>query len=236
MFYAELDKCAVTHIGDALANTPGTEGARTSPAPGDIEPPAPVAAGQEAAAAAAAADAPAAPTLACIASRYAAIAEVYSHVGGLTHLVGAELTAEVHQLLATVDATAKGWLNAGRSLLSSVSALAPHANVIVTSGDLVPTYAKMIAYGLSSYVPIGNVFTSRHVGKNEAFRRAMAMFGPERAYVAIGDGEDERVAAQALTMPFFKVKGKSDLDRLLKHLTSITSGGTHSQQQQQQRQ
>ncbi len=136
-------------------------------------------------------------------------------------LFAPESREAIDALLADIDAASRGWLSLGREVLAATSRISPTHNVIITSGDLVPTLSKLAVFDLCAFFPAENVYTSRHCGKLETFGRAIASQPHGASLVAIGDGMDEKEASRASSLPFFHVKGKADLERFLRHVRRL---------------
>ncbi|RWS23971.1 eyes absent 3-like protein [Leptotrombidium deliense] len=92
-------------------------------------------------------------------------------------------------------------------------------NVLVTTTQLSPALAKILLYGLGPIFPIENIYSSTKVGKDNCFQRIKERFGPKCTYVVIGDGDDEDTAAKHLTMPFWRIRHRNDLENLLRVLS-----------------
>ena len=99
-------------------------------------------------------------------------------------------------LFEQTDALTGGWLSRAAALLADCSASlaaaagAPGRPVLhqaVTSGQLVPTLGKLLLFRLDAFFRPEDVFSSRGVGKATCFARIEERFGPNAAYVAIGD-------------------------------------------------
>ena len=73
-------------------------------------------------------------------------------------------------------------------LLSHVKALEPGVHhVLVTTGQLIPTLAKLLISGLDAYVSAGNIYSARNETKDQCFRHIKATFGPIAKYCVIGE-------------------------------------------------
>jgi eyes absent family protein 4 len=59
-------------------------------------------------------------------------------------------------------------------------------HVAVTSGQLVPSLAKLLLFKLGAHIAPTNVWSSRHCGKAACFDLVRRRFGPACTYVAIG--------------------------------------------------
>lgn len=60
-------------------------------------------------------------------------------------------------------------------------------HVAVTSGQLIPSLAKLLLFRLGEHIPAEHVWSSRFVGKLRCFQRVAERFGPHCTYVAIGE-------------------------------------------------
>eukprot|EP00850_Spirogloea_muscicola_P023724 SM000382S14598 [mRNA] locus=s382:25012:27688:- [translate_table: standard] len=163
-----------------------------------------------------------------LAYRYRAIQELYSK--GAEGILGpkADLWAALYD---ETDAYVDGWLSAGRKVLKEcegpsarlrdgvadagseaptldcggVGAVAQsNANVLVSSGQLVPTLAKCLLFKLDKLINPRNAYSSRDVRKIECFQSIQERW-PGVPCCAIGDGLDEEAGAAILNWPFVKV-------------------------------
>ena len=101
-------------------------------------------------------------------------------------------------LYAETDAASGGWLSHAASLLAACSSqLAPPSSggsgsklqvthVAVTSGQLIPSLAKLLLYRLVPHIAPQHVWSSRFVGKRRCFERVRRRFGAGCAYLAVG--------------------------------------------------
>ena len=122
-------------------------------------------------------------------------------------------------ILSDIDAASQQRLSFVQNILDSTRlAPADTVNVIVTSSSLVAALGKCVLFKLAPHFDPQNVFSScgRPGDKVSAFRLVRQRFGDGAQYLAIGDGEEERVAAEALNWPFHGVKSTADLVTLYK--------------------
>lgn len=84
-------------------------------------------------------------------------------------------------------------------------------NVLVTNGELLPTVAKLLLFGLAKHFHPTCIYSSRDVGKLACFREVVKRFGAAADMVAIGDGVEEEGAALRCGMRFVKVESARDL-------------------------
>lgn len=56
----------------------------------------------------------------------------------------------------------------------------------VTSGQLVPSLAKLLLFRLADHIGAHNLWSSRHCGKAACFERVRQRFGPGCRYVVVG--------------------------------------------------
>jgi EYA(Eyes Absent) family protein len=84
-------------------------------------------------------------------------------------------------------------------------------NVLVTNGELLPTVAKLLLFGLAKHFHPACIYSSRDAGKLACFREVVKRFGAAADMVAIGDGAEEAAAAVRCGMRFVKVESAQDL-------------------------
>lgn len=59
-------------------------------------------------------------------------------------------------------------------------------NVVVTTGQLVPTLAKLLLFRLSAAIPPENVYSARNQGKQHCFALIRHRFSAAARYCVIG--------------------------------------------------
>ena len=59
-------------------------------------------------------------------------------------------------------------------------------HVAVTSGQLIPSLAKLLLFRLVGHIDGQQLWSSRHCGKRACFERVRQRFGPAATYVALG--------------------------------------------------
>ena len=62
-------------------------------------------------------------------------------------------------------------------------------HMVVTTGQLTPTLAKMLICGLDAYVPAEGIYSARDETKDHCFRLIEDSFGPHTKYCVIGGHE-----------------------------------------------
>ena len=63
-------------------------------------------------------------------------------------------------------------------------------HVLVTTGQLIPTLAKLLICGLDAYVPPDSIYSARNESKDTCFGLIEDTYGPFAKYCAIGKRED----------------------------------------------
>lgn len=81
----------------------------------------------------------------------------------------------------------------------------PVHHVAVTSGQLVPSLAKLLLFRLDAAFLPEDVFSSRGVGKAACFARVAGRHPPGTAFVVVGDGAEEEEAARVRGWPLIRV-------------------------------
>lgn len=79
------------------------------------------------------------------------------------------------------------------------------SHLLVTSGELQATLAKLLLFRLNPYFKLGDIYSSSAVSKYSVFRRVKAACPNAVGFVAIGDGPEEMRAAQEMGWPFIRV-------------------------------
>lgn len=144
----------------------------------------------------------------------------YRYMVENVYLKGLELLLEGSELqdwlklLEDTDAYCQGWISAGRALVQKAAAEEGTVNVLVTSGQLVPTFAKCLLYKLDELFQPFNVYSSRSTSKLQCFEWVRDRFGAKAKYCAIGDGPDELEAAEKLGWPFVLVSAAKEERRI----------------------
>jgi EYA(Eyes Absent) family protein len=111
------------------------------------------------------------------------------------------------ELVFQPEPTASGAGGAGKGTRSDV-------NVLVTNGELLPTVAKLLLFGLAKHFHPTCVYSSRDAGKLACFREVVKRFGAAADMVAVGDGVEEETAARRCGIRFVKVEAARDLRRV----------------------
>ncbi|TRY87025.1 hypothetical protein DNTS_009125, partial [Danionella cerebrum] len=147
-----------------------------------------------------------------LAFRYRRVKELYctykNNVGGL---LGPAKREAWLQLRAEVEALTDSWLTTALKSLSIISSRSNCVNVLVTTTQLIPAFAKVLLYSLGSVFPVENIYSATKIGKESCFERIVSRFGTNITYVVIGDGRDEEHAASQHNMPFWRISSHSDL-------------------------
>jgi hypothetical protein len=94
-------------------------------------------------------------------------------------------------LYQETDAATGRWLSHAAALLAACSSQLGGSgggvtHVAVTSGQLVPSLAKLLLFRLGGHIAADNVWSSRHCGKAACFERVRQRFGAGCRYVAVG--------------------------------------------------
>ena len=74
-------------------------------------------------------------------------------------------------------------------------------NVVVTTGQLVPTLAKLLLFRLSGAFPPEGVYSARSAGKQHCFDLVARRFGPAARYLVIGEHGSHHSKAPASSLP-----------------------------------
>lgn len=78
-------------------------------------------------------------------------------------------------------------------------------HVLVTSGQLVATYGKLLLFGLDGLFGLGAVYSASGATKLHCFKRIAAAAAPGALLCAVGDGAEEEQAAGQLGWPFVRI-------------------------------
>ncbi|GFR48647.1 hypothetical protein Agub_g10600, partial [Astrephomene gubernaculifera] len=152
------------------------------------------------------------------------IARVYSSgADGLSDVLGTAGCSKLAEALAEAEELTGGWVAAARRLLTEVTSAAaasaeggapPAAaevtfrrvrHVLVSAGHLVATLGKLLLWGLDEHFDIRDVYSASGRPKLACFRALCSRFGPNSAYVAVGDGAEEQRAAAVMGWGFVRV-------------------------------
>eukprot|EP00457_Paulinella_chromatophora_P005794 gb/GEZN01005811.1/.p1 GENE.gb/GEZN01005811.1/~~gb/GEZN01005811.1/.p1 ORF type:complete len:434 (-),score=45.44 gb/GEZN01005811.1/:316-1617(-) len=135
-----------------------------------------------------------------LALRYRAIRDLYQSKT-LADLLPQPKLEKLASLLKRVDELSGGWLAKARAALDSINTNTGTVNIIVSSGQLTPTLAKLMLFGLNKYFKVRNVYSSKGNGKRWCFEQIMQTYGQsiDRVhYRVVGDGPEEREACEDL--------------------------------------
>jgi len=125
--------------------------------------------------------------------------------------ISRSLAQELEETYREIDEFTDSWLSQARSLLKFPSENLMHC--IVTSGQLIPSIAKIIVYKLNTFVPISFVFSSRTVGKRSCFRRIKEIYKDNKIFI-VGNGIEEESSSKSENFPFWKISSFQDLREL----------------------
>eukprot|EP00884_Botryococcus_braunii_P016256 jgi/Botrbrau1/3313/Bobra.0048s0010.1 len=78
-------------------------------------------------------------------------------------------------------------------------------HVVVTTGQLIPTLAKLMLFKLSGLISPENVYSARKIGKSACFDRIWLRFGEAAKFCVIGDGKEEELAARQRAWPYIRI-------------------------------
>lgn len=109
----------------------------------------------------------------------------------------------MQELYAQTDAATGGWLSHASSLLAACTAqlaAAPRGgspggagggavhvtHAAVTSGQLIPSLAKLLLFRLDGHIGPQHLWSSRNRGKQACFRMVRERFGPGCSYLVVG--------------------------------------------------
>lgn len=95
-----------------------------------------------------------------------------------------------------------------------------HINVVVSSGQLVPTLGKLILYQLAPLVPVDRVYSSARHGKKFIFEQIAARFGKEAKYCFMCSDEADHSAAKEV-VPSAEVVQVCVLRSEFQHLSTV---------------
>ncbi|KAK4486947.1 hypothetical protein RD792_006262 [Penstemon davidsonii] len=155
-----------------------------------------------------------------LAYRHRVIAEKYRK--GLHDILNQDLIKLWDTLYDMTDTYTDRWLSSARACLeqcvgqkrdittsiNSANAYGQfqHVNVLVTSGQLIPSLVKCLFFRLDKLITCDNVYSSWDVGKLQCFSWIKERFdGPNVQFCVIGDGWEECEAAESMRWPFVKV-------------------------------
>eukprot|EP00002_Diphylleia_rotans_P034741 TRINITY_DN7493_c0_g2_i5.p1 TRINITY_DN7493_c0_g2~~TRINITY_DN7493_c0_g2_i5.p1 ORF type:complete len:449 (-),score=70.31 TRINITY_DN7493_c0_g2_i5:62-1408(-) len=140
--------------------------------------------------------------------------EIYQSAGNVFKeyrtAISRDIIDRAVSLCKNIDALKDGWIANSVSTLTKLTSQFECEHIIVSNTWLVPTFAKLILYGLAPFFDVANVYSSATAGKVECFKRIKSRF-PKAKLFAIGNGEEERLAAQDLRIPFHRIQNSVDL-------------------------
>jgi len=97
------------------------------------------------------------------------------------------------------------------SILTGTGFTKTDINVLVTNGELIPTIAKLLLFGLAKHFHPTCIYSSRDCGKVACFQEIAKRFSGAGSMVAVGDGQEEELAAARCGMLFVKINCAQDL-------------------------
>jgi len=140
----------------------------------------------------------------------------------LTNLFSSSQIRDIENIIEGIDKYSDKWITKAREILRLTSNIYNiKSNFIVTSGQLIPTLAKLLLFGLSEFIPIENIYSSSVDGKLKYFVEINSIL-TEKSFFVIGDGKEEEEVSKKMKFPFFKITNSSDLSKLYRGLTERT--------------
>merc|ERR1712113_295790 len=106
------------------------------------------------------------------------------------------------------------WYSYAMKCLNTTMARPNCVNVIVTQTQLVPSFLKVLLFGMGPIFEVENIYSAAKIGKEACFDRIVQRFGRRSTFVVIGDGSDEEMAAKTMNFPFWRVSSHTDLAAL----------------------
>jgi hypothetical protein len=70
-------------------------------------------------------------------------------------------------------------------------------HIVVTSGNLIASIAKLIIYKLNDFVGIDHIYSSRVIGKRACFHKIKEQYKGAK-FLVIGDGVEEEEASRSV--------------------------------------
>lgn len=124
------------------------------------------------------------------------------------------------QLVQHTEKLSKGWLSAGNRAVDRDQTQEGTVNVIVTASRLIAAVTKLFLCGLNTHFQPEHIYSCWMRGtKTDAFKFVQRAF-PRVELVAVGDGPQERDAAEALGIEFHRISNLADIQRVAKRLTA----------------
>ncbi|CAG2105586.1 unnamed protein product, partial [Medioppia subpectinata] len=155
-----------------------------------------------------------------MAFRYRRIKEVYSQYReNVSDLLSGPEREKLYDIQREWDVYTEGRTLKALKCLQLINSRPKCMNVLVTSLPLVESLAKVLIFGVAPNFAIENMYSSVKTGKDHTFQRIVNKFGKKCTYVAIGDGLEEKSAAQKLDIPFWEVTCTHNLDQLYNALS-----------------
>ena len=148
-----------------------------------------------------------------IAYRYRRLRSMYSQRNILL-LLSREETNERNEVLRQTNELTGGWLFTAREAVR-VASQSGCVNVLVSNGQLIPTLAKLVLYGLAPFFEVDHVYSSAQKGKYWCLQQIVNRFGDQCNYHVIGDGLEEQRVSEKLNYSFTRIKSVADLQSLV---------------------
>lgn len=141
-----------------------------------------------------------------VAALYTQAGHVFSH-STVSSLLTPDQAAAHNALYEETDRITGGWLQASHDLLLALQNAKPGKveHIVVSSGQLVATLAKLMLFKLDKFFPLSHIYSSSKASKLSCFLRIVDRFGPNCRYCVIGDGSEEAAAAAEMSWPYVKI-------------------------------
>lgn len=103
-----------------------------------------------------------------LAFRYRRIKEIYgTYRTNILSLIGTAKRDSWLSLRNELETMTDNWLSLATKCLEIIDKRPNSANILITSGQLVPSLAKMLVFGLGPLFPIENIYSSAKTGELE---------------------------------------------------------------------
>jgi len=145
-----------------------------------------------------------------LAYRYRLIRQLYQR-NDLSAMLQPAVLAKRNVLLEQIDRCCLEWLRTAHTVLSSL----PTCNIVVSNGPLIPALGTLLLYGLGSYIPFTQVYSSARTSKRDIFDRILSQLPRRTRVVAVGASQQHHDAARALNLPFHLIQTPAHLQQLL---------------------
>jgi len=143
--------------------------------------------------------------------RFRKIEEFYE-TKDISRRISADLYRDLTKTYEQIEKLSEGWINYARQAIKAALERSNVTNIFITSGNLVSSIAKLVAFRFQDIVRINDLYSYSATGKKVVMDEIKDTY-PHSEIVLLGDVEDEALCRQK-GIPFRRISGLDELKQL----------------------